>query len=82
MFVVTSEDSPPEAESIRELGLRTVLCAPLLSESGRIGVLYVDARKGDLELREGSLPFFTALSRHIGLAVENARLRARLHLSR
>ena len=65
---------------MRDLGLRTVLCAPLRAETGRIGVLYVDATKGDQEIREGSLPFFTALARHIGLAVENARLRARLKL--
>jgi diguanylate cyclase (GGDEF)-like protein len=81
VYVVTSDEpTPSTSESMRELGLRTVLCSPLLSESGRIGVLYVDARKGDQEIREGSLPFFSALARHIGLAVENARLRARLHL--
>ncbi len=80
VYVVTSDDPGPSSESMRELGLRTVLCSPLLSDAGRIGVLYVDARKGEQEIREGSLPFFSALARHIGLAVENARLRARLRL--
>lgn len=78
VYVVTSDEGT--SESMRELGLRTVLCSPLLSDADRIGVLYVDARKGDQEIREGSLPFFSALARHIGLAVENARLRARLRL--
>jgi diguanylate cyclase (GGDEF)-like protein len=81
LFVVTSDDGAT-SESMRELGLRTVLCSPLLTDAGRIGCLYVDAKKGAQEIREGSLPFFAALARHIALAVENARLRARLSLSR
>lgn len=80
LFVVTSDDVEDTSESMRELGLRTLLCSPLWSDNKRIGVLYVDAKKGDNEVRETSLPFFAALARHIGLAVENARLRARLQL--
>ncbi|MCO5170989.1 MAG: diguanylate cyclase [Planctomycetes bacterium] len=82
VFVVTSDSPAPTSESMRELGLRTVLCSPLLADAGRIGCLYVDARKGAQEIREGALPFFAALARHIALAVENARLRARLSLER
>ncbi|MGE0707324.1 MAG: diguanylate cyclase [Planctomycetota bacterium] len=84
VYVITSDDTQGESssDSMRELGLRTVLCSPLVTDAGRIGVLYVDARKGDQEVREGSLPFFSALAKHIALAVENARLRARLHLER
>ena len=81
LFVVTSDSPDPGSESMRELGLRTVLCSPLATETGRIGCLYVDARKGEQEIPEAALPFFAALARHIALAVENARLRARLHLS-
>lgn len=80
LYVVTSDDVEDTSDSMRELGLRTILCAPLWSDNKRIGVLYVDAKKGDNEVRETSLPFFSALARHIGLAVENARLRARLML--
>ncbi|MBX3467317.1 MAG: diguanylate cyclase [Planctomycetes bacterium] len=82
VFVVTSDSPAPTSESMRELGLRTVLCSPLVADAGRIGCLYVDARKGAQEIREGALPFFAALARHIALAVENARLRARLSLER
>ncbi len=82
VFVVTSDSPSPTSESMRELGLRTVLCSPLVADAGRIGCLYVDARKGAQEIREGALPFFAALARHIALAVENARLRARLSLER
>ena len=84
-----------QATSARELGLRAAVCVPLRVDRkrtgakagvtvetvrGLAGVLYVDARKGEQEIGEGSLPFFAALARHIALAVENARLRARLHL--
>jgi len=78
-FVVTSADGST-SESVRELGLRTVLCAPLVTDAGRIGCLYVDARRGEQEIREANRPYFAALARHIALAVENARLRARLAL--
>ncbi|MEZ6184288.1 MAG: diguanylate cyclase [Planctomycetota bacterium] len=78
-FVVTSSEGHT-SESVRELGLRTVLCAPLVTDAGRIGCLYVDARRGEQEIREANRPYFAALARHIALAVENARLRARLAL--
>ncbi len=78
VFVVTGDAPDPGNDSLRELGLRTVLCAPLVTDAGRIGVLYADARRGAQELHEQTLPFFAALARHIALAVENARLRARL----
>jgi diguanylate cyclase (GGDEF)-like protein len=95
LYVVTSDETQNvhPSQSIAELGLTTVLCAPLVTDSrgaaaadakefglGRIGVLYVDARKGADELREAALPFFAALARHLALAIENARLRARLKL--
>jgi diguanylate cyclase (GGDEF)-like protein len=87
LYVVTSDETASAAasQSIAELGLTTVLCAPLVTDAtsgglGRIGVLYVDAAKGADELREAALPFFAALARHLALAIENARLRARLKL--
>jgi diguanylate cyclase (GGDEF)-like protein len=97
LYVVTSDEAANQlpSQSIAELGLTTVLCAPLVTDPGgardssgtaplaglgRVGVLYVDARKGALELREAALPFFSALARHLALAIENARLRARLRL--
>lgn len=97
LYVVTSDETAnvQPSQSIAELGLTTVLCAPLVTDAsgggtdaprgaefglGRIGVLYVDARKGADELREAALPFFAALARHLALAIENARLRARLKL--
>lgn len=87
LYVVTSDETANAvpSQSIAELGLTTVLCAPLVTDAssggiGRIGVLYVDAHKGADELREAALPFFAALARHLALAIENARLRARLKL--
>jgi diguanylate cyclase (GGDEF)-like protein len=84
VYVIASEEAgaASPSDSLAELGLMTVLCAPLVADQGRIGVLYVDAKKGSSELREAVLPFFAALARHLGLAVENARLRARLRLER
>lgn len=84
VYMIASDEAgaASPSDSLAELGLTTVLCAPLVADQGRIGVLYVDARKGSSELREAVLPFYAALARHLGLAVENARLRARLRLER
>jgi diguanylate cyclase (GGDEF)-like protein len=84
VYLIAGDDASAArpSDSLAELGLTTVLCAPLIADTGRIGVLYLDARKGSGELREAALPFFAALARHLGLAVENARLRARLRLER
>ncbi len=66
--------------SIRELKLRTVICVPLASGERRLGVLYLDGRAEGGQLTESHLPLFTAIARQAGLAVENARLKARLAL--
>ena len=46
-----SEEPAVASQSIVELGLRTVLCTPLGIDDRQIGVLYVDARKGEIENR-------------------------------
>ncbi len=65
--------------SIRELKLRTVICVPLASGERTLGVLYLDGPESG-QLTEAHLPLFTAIARQAGLAVENARLKARLAL--
>jgi len=76
--IVVDPKDTETSESLVSLDLASVLCAPLSTPSGLIGVLYADGRAIRAEAEEGRLPFFCALASYIGVAVENARLRARL----
>jgi transcriptional regulator with GAF, ATPase, and Fis domain len=68
------EDDPAVEERVRQLGLRMVICVPLLVQERLVGVLYVDSRRGAREVVEADLIFFQALAREVGVALENARL--------
>jgi len=73
--------------SVFDLKLRAVMCVPLAgreagdgrsgAESGpgaAQGVLYVDSRAATREFKHEDLALFAALSQHISIALENARL--------
>jgi diguanylate cyclase (GGDEF)-like protein len=68
------------SQSVAELSLRTIMCVPLATKDRSIGVIYVDSRTRSGNLRESNLPFFEGLARQVALAIENARLKARLAL--
>lgn len=71
-------DMPGEiilSQSVVNLGLRTLMCAPLTSNGEAIGALYVDSRSGDgREFDSADLRLFTALADQVAIAIENARL--------
>jgi len=60
---------------------RTVLCAPLRTYQGVIGVLQVLNRKGDQPFTDDDLAFLEALAGSVAVAIENARLFARVKAS-
>lgn len=65
-----------DAVSIKEMGLRSVICAPLLNEDGPIGVLYADnrARLGAFESED--LSFLETFAAQAAAVLNRARLRA------
>ena len=65
-----------EAVSIKELGLRSVICAPLPGEDGPIGVLYADnrARLGAFENED--LSFLENFAGQAAAVLSRARLQA------
>lgn len=65
-----------EAVSVRELGLRSVICAPLLAEDGAIGVLYVDHRLRLGAFDESDLEFLETFAAQASSVLQKARLRA------
>lgn len=71
--------------SVFDLKLRAVMCVPLVHREGAAGdggavstsaqgVLYVDSRAATREFKHEDLALFAALSQHISIALENARL--------
>jgi transcriptional regulator with GAF, ATPase, and Fis domain len=71
-----NEESP--ARSIVRLGIRTVIAAPMLVGDRVTGVLQVDSRERGRMFNEYDLQTLTVLASQVGLAVQNARLVARL----
>lgn len=61
-------------QSIMVLGLRSILCVPILVKSRLIGLIYVDNRLQAGLFDEGHLALLTAFASQAGTAIENARL--------
>ena len=65
-----------DAVSIKEFGLRSVICAPLLSEDGTIGVIYADNRVRLGAFEEDDLSFLETFAAQASAVLTRARLRA------
>src|SRR5690606_12244750 len=61
-------------QSIMVLGLRSILCVPILVKERLIGLIYVDNRRQSGLFDEGHLALLTAFASQAGTAIENARL--------
>ncbi len=62
------------SKSILELSLQTILCAPLITENRKIGVIYVDNKKiTKIKSREVTFTF-EILAEHASTAIRNAQL--------
>jgi len=61
-------------QSIMVLGLRSILCVPILVKSRLIGLIYVDNRLQAGLFDEDHLALLTAFASQAGTAIENARL--------
>jgi len=60
--------------SVLDLGLRSVLCAPIRSGGRQLGILYVDSRRVGSLLSERDLGLLNAFAALAGSALENVRL--------
>jgi diguanylate cyclase (GGDEF)-like protein len=69
-----SDRTLQDARSVRNLGLRSVMCAPLISYGQVIGVIYVENRSSRAQFREESLFPLVLFSNQVVVAIENARI--------
>ncbi|MFC2173038.1 tetratricopeptide repeat protein, partial [Acidobacteriota bacterium] len=84
--VVITDISESEAfrkqESILYLGIKSMMCVPLLSKGNFIGIIYVDNRDETIRVfDEEDLMLFEALAGLAAIAIENAKLVGALNRS-
>lgn len=65
-----------EAVSVKEYGLRSVICAPLQGEDGPVGVLYADNRMRLGAFEDEDLSFLETFAAQAAAVLTRARLRA------
>jgi len=66
--------NPRYSQSILDLRLVSVMCAPLTTADETLGVLYVDSRASTKGFTKGDLELFTTLGSQCGQAIKNAEL--------
>ncbi len=60
--------------SVLSYGIRSVMCAPLLTRGRGVGVVYVDSRHETRLFDQSSLDLLAAFCNQAAIAIENARL--------
>jgi sigma-B regulation protein RsbU (phosphoserine phosphatase) len=69
-----SDDRFTRGESIMVLGLRSILCVPIMVKERLIGLVYVDNRLHEGLFNEGHRDLLAAFASQAGIAIDNARL--------
>jgi adenylate cyclase len=65
-------------ESIRVLGIRSAICAPLWDRDRVIGIIHVDSSIKTTSFSEDDLELLTALANYAAVAIERARLNEKI----
>jgi diguanylate cyclase (GGDEF)-like protein len=65
------------SQSIQLSRIRSIVCVPILSKAGPIGVLYMHATHEPQRFQKEDLFFYTALSSLASMAIENALLHSK-----
>ncbi len=78
---VSSDERFRSGRSVQGLGMRSVICAPILAREKVLGVIYLDVPVTRHTYNEHELRLVTAVAYQTGLALENARL-VQAHLER
>ena len=69
-------------ESIRFLGIRSAMCAPLWAEEKVIGIVHVDSSMKTASFEEQDLRLLTLLANYAAVGIERARLNAAIESER
>jgi serine phosphatase RsbU (regulator of sigma subunit)/pSer/pThr/pTyr-binding forkhead associated (FHA) protein len=64
-----------ESESVSDLSIRSLMCAPLMSQDGTaLGVIHLDTQDIRMQFMQDDLDVLTAVATHAAVALENAHL--------
>jgi sigma-B regulation protein RsbU (phosphoserine phosphatase) len=67
-----------EAQSLISKNICSILCAPLWSKEGIIGLIYVDSGTREKNFSEDELSLFTAIGNQVAAAFQNIRMQEKL----
>lgn len=68
------EDKASLSDSMEHIGIKSVICVPLISKLGTRGVLYLQSVSVAHGFRKGDLLLLSGISTPVALAIENAEL--------
>jgi len=72
---VSSDTRLADSRSVRDLNLRSVMCAPLLEAGGEVsGVIQLEVVGGSDQFTDDDLQVLVAVAQHLAVVVENSRL--------
>lgn len=71
---VTNDERFRAGKSIHDMGLRSVICAPIVARERILGLIHLDVPINQHTYNEHELRLITAIAYQTGLALENARL--------
>ena len=77
----TADERFRAGKSVHNLGMRSIICAPIVAREQLLGVIHLDCPVTRHTYDEHELRLITAIGYQTGLAIENARL-VRQHLQR
>jgi len=78
---IVSDERFRSGKSVQKLGMRSVICTPILVREQVLGVIHLDCPVTRHTYNEHELRLITAIGYQTGLAIENARL-VQSHLQR
>lgn len=71
-FYAQTDVALQSADSIFTQGIHSVMCAPLIGRSGRLGVIYADRRDPRETFTEDDLELLNAIAGQTAIAIDNA----------
>ncbi|MBU0641127.1 MAG: FHA domain-containing protein [Planctomycetes bacterium] len=78
---IISDKRFASGKSVQNLGMRSIICAPIMSRNQVLGLIHLDSPVTQHTYNEHELRLITAIGYQTGLAIENARL-VQSHLQR
>lgn len=69
-----SDERFQEVASVRDLRIRSAVCAPLFHQENVLGVIYLDTTSGTHVFTETDVDFVAGVASQAAVAIENARL--------